>query len=225
MIGYSVSTRCIGVLGGSFDPVHIGHVALGELCIKTLGLSELRVIPAGSPWQKNDLHTSAEHRVEMVRRAFADQAVPVTIDQQEISRGALSYTIDTLRALRSELGTEVSIVFLLGADQLQQLHTWRQWQNLFDYAHVCVASRTGFATDASHMHAEVAETFSRRSASPENIRSTPCGLTYLATGLAVDISATQIRTAFASGHEPSLMVPSAVLDYIKQHHLYQRPQN
>jgi len=220
-----VSSRCVGVLGGSFDPVHQGHVALAKQCIKELGLNELRVIPAGNPWQKSDLHTSSVHRVEMVRRAFADQAVPVTIDLQEIQRDAPSYSIDTLRALRAELGEETSIVFLIGADQLQQLHSWHQWQDLFNYSHICAASRPGFATDASHMQTEVSEEFTRRSATPENIRSAPCGLTYLTQGLAVDISATQIRAAFASGHEPELLVPPAVLDYINQHHLYQRQQS
>ena len=213
--------RCIGLLGGSFDPVHNGHVALGSYFAKLLVPDELRVIPAGRPWQKQGLQTAPEHRVEMARRAFRQLAIPVTIDEQEIRREGATYTIDTLRALRAGIGPEVSIAFLMGADQLQQLHTWKDWRALFDHAHLCAASRPGFALDAAHMAPEVAREFARRAATAEQIRGTPDGLAFLATNLSVDISATQIRAAFQGGGDPGPLIPPGVLDYIKQHHLYQ----
>lgn len=216
-----MARRCVALLGGSFDPVHNGHVALAEYFIKLLQPDELRVIPAGNPWQKHGLQASGKDRVEMARFAFDGQAIPVTIDQQEIRRQTATYTIDTLRALRAELGAETSIAFLMGADQLQQLHTWEGWQHLFDYAHICAASRPGFAIDALHIPAVVAQEFARRAGTLQQIHNTPHGLAYLASGLAVDISATQIRAAFQRGEQLDSLIPSRVLDYIRQHHLYQ----
>jgi nicotinate-nucleotide adenylyltransferase len=213
--------RCIAVLGGSFDPVHNGHLALADYFAKLLIPDELRVVPTGNPWQKGGLNATSEQRVEMVAHAFKRLAVPVTIDQQEILRGGATYTIDTLCAIRAEVGPNVSIAFLVGADQLQQLHTWKEWQRLFDYAHVCAASRPGFDINVAQLPAEVSREFARRSATPEQIRNTPCGLAYVAGNLAVDISATEIRAALQRGEQPDSLIPAGVLDYIKSHHLYE----
>jgi nicotinate-nucleotide adenylyltransferase len=213
--------RCIALLGGSFDPVHDGHVALGSYFVKLLFPDELRLIPAGNPWQKDGLQASADDRVAMLQLAFARQPVPVVIDRQEIERQGATYTIDTLRAIRTEVGPDASLVFLIGADQLQKLNTWKNWEQLFDYAHICAASRPGFALDAQHVPAEVAQQFARRAATPKQIHETPHGLTYLATNLAVDISATEIRAALQGGAQAASLIPGAVLDYLQQHHLYQ----
>ena len=212
--------RCVALLGGSFDPVHNGHVALAEYFVALLQPDELRVIPAGNPWQKSGLQAPAEDRLAMVHSAFSTQKVPVIIDQQEILRTGATYTIHTLRAIREELGPDVSIVFLMGADQLQHLNTWQQWQQLFDYTHVCAASRPGFALDAVNVPGEVTREFACRAATLEQIRTTPQGLTYLAPNLAVDIAATSIRAALQRGERPISQVPPGVLDYIEQHHLY-----
>lgn len=216
-----MTRRCIVLLGGSFDPVHNGHVALGNYFAKLLLPDELRILPAGNPWQKQGLQASAQHRVEMVKRAFAGMAIPVAIDDQEIRRNAPTYTIDTLRALRAGLGPDACIVLLIGADQVQQLHTWKDWQQLFDYAHICAASRPGFAIDDAHLPSPVAHEFTRRASTPVQIRNNAHGLTCVATNLAVDISATGIRAALQHGQQPDSLIPPAVLDYIKQHHLYQ----
>lgn len=218
------SKPCIALLGGSFDPVHNGHIALANYFVDLIKPDELRVIPAGNPWQKDGLQASGEDRVAMVRNAFGNaltqQKVPVTVDQQEILRASATYTIDTLRAVRKELGPNVSIVFLMGADQLQHLNTWQEWQQLFDYAHVCAASRPGFAMDAAHIPDDVAQEFAERAGTPAQIRNTTQGLACLAPNLAVDISATEIRAALQRGERPISLVPPGVLDYIEQHHLY-----
>ena len=212
---------CIAILGGSFDPVHNGHLALASYFTHLLAPTSLRVIPAGDPWQKNGLHATAADRIAMLERAFVGQKPAVSIDQQEIERHTATYSIDTLRLLRGELGPDTSIVFLIGADQLQKLHTWRDWQKLFDYAHICAATRPGFAVDASHLQQAVAAEFTQRAATAEQIRTTPYGLCYLGTDLAVDISATEVRARIKSGIAPDALLPPAVLDYIQQHHLYQ----
>ncbi|MDY7580008.1 nicotinate-nucleotide adenylyltransferase [Herbaspirillum sp. RTI4] len=215
------ASRCIAILGGSFDPVHNGHVALAQYFVDLLHPDELHVLPAGNPWQKHGLQASAADRVEMVRRAFDNQKVPVVIDEQEILRSTATFTIDTLRALREELGPDVSIVFLMGADQLQHLNTWQGWRQLFDYAHLCAASRPGFGMGAAHVPQEVAQEFASRNATPQQIASHSHGLTCLASNLAVDISSTAIRASLHNGERPDVLIPARVLDYIEQHHLYQ----
>lgn len=213
-------TRCVALLGGTFDPVHDGHVAVGAHFARLLRADELRVMPAGAPWQKPALGAAPEQRVEMVRLAFAGQPFPVVVDCQEIARGAPTYTIDTLRQLRAELGPETSIVFLMGADQLQRFDTWHEWRELFDYAHFCVAARPGFTLSGAGLPAAVAEEFSRRAGAPDQIRATPYGLTYVAPDLALDISATRLRAALQRGEKPDSLISPVVLDYIEQHNLY-----
>lgn len=213
--------RCVAVLGGSFDPVHNGHVALGDHFVDWLQPDELRIIPTGNPWQKHGLQAAPADRVEMVKRAFDAQQVPIVIDQQEIRRSTPTYTIDTLQALRAELGDDVSIVFLMGADQLQHLDTWQGWQHLFNYAHLCAASRPGFGIDAAQVPQVVMKEFTRRAGTRHEIRNTAHGKAYLAPSLEVDISSTEIRSLLQQGARPESLIPARVLDYIEQHHLYQ----
>lgn len=213
-------TFCVALLGGSFDPVHHGHVALATLFANLLKPDQLRVIPAGNPWQKNGLKTSAEDRIAMLGLAFGEAGLKVAIDLQEVERTTPTYTIDTLRNVRAELGPDASIVFLMGADQLQQLDSWRDWRHLFDYAHIGVGARPGFDLANAALPAAVAEELEKRRSSIEQLRSAPSGKVYLAEALAVDISATQIRTALQRGEKPNSLISPVVLDYIQQHNLY-----
>jgi nicotinate-nucleotide adenylyltransferase len=217
------ATQCVAVLGGSFDPVHNGHVALAKYFVDLLKPDVLRIIPTGNPWQKHGLQAQANARVDMVSLAFKPLEtvhMPVTIDQQEILRASATYTIDTLKLLRQELGNDVSIIFIMGADQLQHLNTWQNWRELFNYAHLCAASRPGYDLALSQVPTEVMQEFSLRSGKPQQIRSTSHGLGYLASDLAVDVSSTDIRKQLQLGQIPEEYLPQAVLDYIAQHHLY-----
>jgi len=213
-------TRCVVILGGSFDPIHNGHIALGAYFAKLLHPDELRVIPTGNPWQKEALKASSDQRIDMLQRAFEAQQLPITIDRQEIDREGATYSVETLRRLREELGSQTSIVFLLGADQLQRLDSWKNWQQLFDFAHICGATRPGYPLDASKLPEAVSREFSNRAGTIEQIRTTPNGLSFLAQDLAIDASATDIRAALKRGEVPTSFVPSVVLDYIEQFHLY-----
>lgn len=231
--------RCVIVLGGSFDPVHAGHVALASYFVTLLAPDELRIIPTGNPWQRAPLQATAEQRVAMLQCAFDSLPVPVVIDLQEIERDTPTYTIETLRALRATLGPEDSLVFLLGADQLRQLDTWREWRALFSQAHLCAASRPGHPLEATDLPPDVAREFQRRAGTAEQIRHTPHGLCYIARNLAIDVSATAIRDALRTSvrtaevaHEPAdagsatspslrSLLPGRVLDYINHHRLYQ----
>ena len=223
-------TACVALLGGSFDPIHRGHVALAALFGALLHPDQLRVVPAGNPWQKPGLKASADERVAMIELAFREAGLDVMVDRQEIDRskgnagdnggGAPTYTIDTLRQLRAELGPAASIVFLIGADQLPQLDSWRDWRALFDYAHIGVGARPGCALTQAHLPAAVAQEIETRQGSLEQLRTTPSGRVFLAEALAVDISATQIRAALQRGEQANLLISPVVLDYIQQHNLY-----
>lgn len=215
------AVRCIALLGGTFDPVHLGHVALATHWMHLLGADALRVLPA-LPWQKASLGATPAQRADMAQLAFAGQPYPVVIDRQEIERGTPTFTVDTLRNLRAELdkcvGEDVSLAFLIGADQLQKLDTWRDWRTLFDLAHICAAARPGFALD--QLPAAVQEELKGRLATPERVRTTPAGGICLAPDLALDMSSTGIRAALQRGEQPDSLISPVVLDYIEQHNLY-----
>lgn len=213
----------VALLGGSFDPVHHGHVALASLFSSLLSPSQLRVIPAGNPWQKNGLKAPAADRVAMLELAFADAGIDVVIDTQEIERGSATYAIDTLRNIRHELGPDASIVFLMGADQLQHLDSWRDWLQLFDYTHFAVAARPGYALD--ELPQAVQRQVEARLGTADELRGSPSGRILIAPDLAIDISATEVREALAAQGTPrqknaNSLIPGVVLDYIQQHHLY-----
>jgi nicotinate-nucleotide adenylyltransferase len=211
---------CVALLGGSFDPVHLGHVALAELFAGLIQPDQLRIVPAGRPWQKSGLEASDADRVAMLELAFGQASFPVAIDLQEIERKGATYTIDTLRAVRRELGPEAPIVFLMGADQLHKLDTWREWQALFDMAHIGVAARPGFELAAEKLPPAVARELVPRLAAPEALKLAPFGRVTVAHTLAVDISATQVRNAIRMGSNANKLVAPVVLDYIQQHNLY-----
>jgi nicotinate-nucleotide adenylyltransferase len=222
-----VST-CTALLGGSFDPVHHGHTALAELFARELQPDQLRIMPAGRPWQKAGLQAPDADRVAMLELALRDAAFPagvtVTIDTREIERKTPTYTLDTLRELRAELGPQASIVFLMGADQLQKLDTWHDWRSLFALANFGVAARPGYRLDEAGLPPAVAAELAQRNATPQEVRTHAAGRVCLAHTLAVDISATAVRQALRAGGkarmEAGACLAPQVLDYIQQHNLY-----
>jgi nicotinate-nucleotide adenylyltransferase len=219
----AAARSCVALLGGSFDPVHHGHVALAGLFIDLLHPDELRILPAGRPWQKaSGLQAGDADRIAMLELAFA--GTRVTIDTREVRRATPTYTVETLRELRAELGPEASIVFLMGADQLGNLDSWRDWEYLFDLANFGVAARPGYRLDAAALPAAVAGVLAARRATPEQVRDSAAGRVCVAESLAVDISATQVRAALRATQDRGIdiraLLAPQVLDYIQQHNLY-----
>ena len=215
-----MTRRCIILLGGSFDPVHVGHVELGKYFCNLFKTNELRLLPAGNPWQKPLLKATPEQRVDMLRLAFEPLDLSVTVDTQEISRPGATYTIDTLKAIREEIGPETPLVFIMGADQLLRLDTWHNWRQLFQLAHIAVSARPGLSNSLTLIPKAIADEFSKRFAEPERIKSSPYGLTYLAREVQINVSATEIRTALQNDQSPVTLVPEPVLKYIKENNLY-----
>ncbi len=216
----------IGLLGGSFDPVHTAHLEMADVFTSQLALDEVRFIPASQPWQKHGLFATGPQREAMLAAALAHHrpsAGRYVIDSRELQRAGKTYTIDTLEALRREEGRHVSLVFLFGADQLVHLNTWKDWRRLWDYAHLAAVTRPGF--DAHTLPQEVAQAWSARLADARELHLRECGRSVLLEDFSFDISATNIRAALAADDAASRalstrMVPPAVLDYIRTHNLY-----
>ena len=216
----------IGVLGGSFDPVHAGHTRLARDAQAGLALAQLRLLPAGLPWQKGAI-TPAYHRVAMLDLALQDEggrgdaSTPADweLDTREARSDAPAYTVDTLRALRAEFGPQVPLVWIMGQDQLERLDTWRQWRSLSELAHVAYARRPG---SGAAMAPELADFVARRRGTPAGLAAQPAGSFVEFAMEPVDCSATQIRAALARGDYGGArryLAPS-VLAYIQTHQLY-----
>jgi nicotinate-nucleotide adenylyltransferase len=187
-------------------------------------LDEVRLMPTGHSWQKSAAGASALQRLEMVRIALRDvgPAEGLRADDREVLRGGQTYTVDTLEALRHELGPDVMLVLIVGSDQLRNLATWRNWQRLFDLAHIAATQRERISLDDLPPEVE-AEVASRgRDALPD----APAGNIVFFRMPAVAVSATGLRAQLAAGERPDALSPPAVLDYIQSHRLYRRsPRN
>lgn len=217
----------LGILGGTFDPPHRGHVALAQLCIDHLDLDELVWIPTGHSWQKGDHVTSAADRFAMTELAAASLEpgrAKVRVSRIEVDRDGPSYTIDTVRHLRDEYGVDTSMSWLMGADQLLRLHTWHGWEALFEQVHLCIATRPGFHLD--ELEGPVLAALQERLADTHLIQCSPSGHMWIDQTLAVDLSSTGLREHLAEGLLPDQTddrLPAGVAHYIARHGLYRHP--
>lgn len=213
----------LGLFGGTFDPVHFGHLRLAEESISHLGLAGVRWIPAGQPPHRGTPQVTAEQRLQMVLRSTAENA-HFSVDASEVEAAAPSYTVHTLERLRAELGPAQSLVLLVGADAFAGLSTWHRWRDIFALAHVAVSHRPGFPVEASSLPHELATEFNdRRLTDPASLQNAAAGgiVTFAMTQLA--ISATQIRKLLSNGKSARYLLPDPVLDYINLHQLYKSP--
>jgi nicotinate-nucleotide adenylyltransferase len=197
----AVQPARIGLLGGSFDPVHNGHVALATSALDHLKLDEVRWVPAGDPWQKSDrVLAPAEHRAAMVRLAILGQP-RFRFDDTELIRQGPSYTIDTVDAILQSKA-QAHVVLIIGQDQYQRLLTWHDWRALLSRVTLAVASRDGRVGSASH---ELLSAWHRVEVLPMP---------------ELDVSSSRVRALIARGESPRTLVPAPVARYIELHHLY-----
>lgn len=219
----SVSERLpaiLGVLGGTFDPVHVAHVRLAEEAARQLALAGVVWIPAGNPWHRRPPIASGEHRLAMVRLATAAHPGYV-IDDAEILSDTPSYTVPTLERLRRIHGPRRPLVLLMGADAFLGLSTWHRWRDLFDLAHVGVASRPTFDLAPERMPPELAEAFRRRLvAETGGLAAAPAGAIATFRMAAGTVSSTEVRQRLRQGEPADALLPPSVLDYIRRHRLY-----
>lgn len=218
----SASNDAIGILGGTFDPVHLAHLALARKALDRFGLAGVRWIPAGRPWHRDAPGASPADRVAMVRAAIAGEPRFV-LDASEAEADAPGYTVDTLARLRRDLGPDRPIVLLMGADAFRGLAGWHRWRELFDLAHIAVATRPGFLLD--EVPAPLAAEFAARRRSAGADFSRPAGGILSFELVAGTVSATKVRTLLAAGatdEQLRELLPAPVLDYIRRNHLYSR---
>lgn len=213
----SVEAGPVGVFGGTFDPVHLGHLRLAEEAREAFGLDRVLWIPAGRPPHRNPPVAAAEHRLSMVELAVAGNGTFVT-EAGELGTAMPSYTIDTLGRLRRHLGAERPLVLLVGADAFKGLAEWHRWREIFALAHLAIATRPGHDLDTDGLPAELAAELAARRV--DRLPDEPAGSIARFSLTALEISATAIRKLLAGGGSPRYLVPERVLDYIESHSLY-----
>ena len=212
----------VALLGGTFDPVHLGHLGLADDARRTLGVDEVRLMPAGDPPHRTAPGASAAHRLAMLRLAV-ERHPGLAIDDRELRRLGKSYTAITLDELRAE-DPDRPLILILGADAFRGLPTWHRWQDLLALAHVAGAARPRDPFDAALPDALVPLWRARRTADSGELLSTPAGRILVVPTVPREISASAIRAAFARGGPAAqsvrALLPPAVWDYISHHRLY-----
>ena len=212
----------LGLLGGTFDPIHFGHLRLAEEAREALDLAAVHWIPAGQPPHRQAPCVAAAHRLEMVRRALAGNP-DFTVDDAETRSAAPSYTVTTLERLRAAAGSR-PLVLLMGADAFLGLAAWHRWRDLFTLAHIGVATRPGFELSAEEMPVELAEACAQRlGRNPGALREAPAGRVVAFAMTPLAISASLLRARLAAGQSMRYLLPDPVREYIDQHYLYRMP--
>ena len=217
-----MSTGPIGIFGGTFDPIHFGHLRLAEELADAAKLGEVRFVPSGTPPHRTSPGASAADRVEMCRLATSDNP-RFSVDDREMRRAGPGYTFDTLTELRNEVGAARALVLLLGADAFLDLATWHRWRGLFDLAHIVVAYRPGFPIDSWHarMPEPLAHEYAARyMQQPLAVHLAPAGGIAAVSMTGLDISATFVRTALKARTSVRYLVPDTVVGYIESRSLY-----
>jgi nicotinate-nucleotide adenylyltransferase len=216
----------IGLLGGSFNPAHVGHLAIGRAAVAALGLDRMIVIPTGTSWQKSGTkHAQVEgrHRLAMLQRAVDAMAgergagCEWMVDDIEVKRDGPSYTVDTLQVLRERYGPTPALVLILGSDQLRNLDTWHRWHELLEHAHIAATQRERVPLSGLPEAVDRLVEQRGRQALPDE----PAGSVVFFQMPPVAVSATALREQLARGEYPEDLLPPGVADYIQQHRLYQ----
>ena len=223
--------KAIGILGGTFDPPHWGHLRLAEHFSRVLQLDHIIWMPAGQPWQKSSEITPAKHRLAMSEYAietlhdlFVDHHIytKIEISTLEMAREGPSYAIDTAREIRALYGPETSISWLMGADSWANIKTWHQWPELPNFVHLAVASRP--ETDLSGANQANSSVFAdKQTSDPQLLQLNPLGHVLFDQSLQINLSSSALRDGFynnASWDELADAIPPLVLDYIEAKGLY-----
>ena len=211
----------IGILGGTFDPIHYGHLRPAQEVLRALDLAEIRFIPAANPPHRPAPLATATQRLRMVELAVADVS-GFTVDDRELKRGGPSYTVLTLESLRWEFA-ERPLCLLMGVDAFEGIETWHQWERLLELAHMIVMTRPGWTITPGDALRRWAR--HRLERAPAELARTSGGRIYFQTVTPQDISATRIRDAIARGEPVEKLLPSTVYDYIHRNRIYANREN
>ena len=206
----------LGILGGTFDPIHNGHLHLAKVLHQQLPCHEIRFIPCKNPVLGKKVVASEEQRLNMLERALRPYPY-FRIDKREFQRETPSYMIDTLISLRQEF-SQLPLALILGSDNLETLNHWHQWESLIQYAHLVIVPRTRYPETYSAPIQSFINKFQVND--PRLLAQQATGLLLLTQVKPLTISATAIRAEIARGSNPSDLLPISVLNYIREQKLY-----
>ena len=212
----------LGILGGTFDPIHNGHLRLAQEALEQCDLAEIRFIPSGKPPHRDAPYADASHRLSMARLAVHGNKLFV-LDEREIHRTDPCYTVETLCSLRAEFGAQQSLCLLLGSDAFLSLHTWHNWKNLFELAHIVVVQRPGLPLGNAITTADSTlrqQYMSRLAPAPRVLHESFGGAVVVLDMPLLEISATGIRKRCTEKKNIHYLLPAAVAQYITSHQLY-----
>ena len=210
-------TKPVGILGGTFDPVHHGHLRLAIECLYSTDLAEIRFMPASSPPHRVAVFASPSQRMEMLQ--LATKTIDgLTVDGIEVTKGGISYTIETVQALRQHYADK-PICLIMGVDAFKSFDQWKQWELILDYVHIIVADRPNAKTT---IYNNGLATFysSKSTCSLNDLQHSPAGRISMINIPMLSISSTYIRQLFTNGQIPHSLIPENILAYIKKEGLY-----
>jgi nicotinate-nucleotide adenylyltransferase len=208
----------IGIFGGTFDPIHFGHLRTAFELQQSLRLSEMRFMPAGNPPHREVTIASAEQRLEMVQAATQGQPGFV-VDDREIRREGLSYSVDTMRTLRADF-PERALCLIVGMDAFLGLPKWHQWRELLELAHLVVAHRPGWRAPSMGPLGELL--VDRGTGRINDLHEARAGCIYIHAVTQLEISSTEVRKLIAAGRDPRYLMPDAVRAIIEKTGCYGR---
>lgn len=207
----------VGVFGGTFNPVHYGHLRSALELAERLQLEQLRLMPSAQPPHRAAPECSAAHRAAMIELAVAGEP-HLACDDRELQRPGKSYTIDSLIELRGELGTGTSLCMVMGCDAVLGIATWHRWQELLHWAHIVVIARPGWELPLTGEVAQWLQEY--RVGDPHSLRQSSAGCIAIEELRPLAISSTEIRDLLAAGKSARYLLPQSVLDYIQTNTLY-----
>lgn len=202
----------IGILGGTFDPVHHGHLRLAIEMREALALSAVKLVPAPNPRLRDSPSTPASHRLRMIEAAVEGEN-HLEVDDREIHREGPTTTVETLRAFRRELG-DTPICLIIGADAFSRFDQWIEWEALPELAHIAVAHRPGARLPDTGPVAALVR--ARKTDDPETLKRSAAGHIIVRKIPALDISSSQIRARLKSGRSIRYLVPDSIINLLKE---------
>ena len=216
--------QLIGLLGGTFNPIHNAHLRLAQELADALNFSEVRFIPSAQPPHKIAPKISAQHRTAMVQLAIADNSL-FNLDARELDRCKLgsagaSYTIDTLISLQEELGGSAALCLIMGSDAFAKFNTWHRWQALLDYCHIILVQRPASATQPKLAEELTVLLHNHYTENVSDLANENAGYIHMHKITALDITSTNIRAQLELGISPRYLMPDNVIAYIKNNKLY-----
>jgi nicotinate-nucleotide adenylyltransferase len=217
-MGRSVNNMSVALLGGTFNPIHFGHLNLANCLVDYLQVESVRMIPCAIPPHRETPSVSAEQRLAMLQLAIDDHPL-LTSDDLELRKSTPSYSIETVQQIRQQVGEETPLFFCIGMDSLLTIDSWHHWQQLLDYCHLAICPRPGYKLPIKGHLAEWIE--QNLCDDIDRIKTLAQGCLHLCKIPLKDISSTAIRDSIKCAQSIDHLTPKSVVNFITKHSLYE----